>query len=162
VLLDKTAALSPWAIASDRFRAVDGYPQLKLALAAALASSADETRDKASSPPALAFPGRRAGLKASYRNIIAFSAQTRQTASMLSDGRLFRKGRPTRSSALSSKEAARFLPACRDCRRDRFKSATPLVVAENSKIAGVCALRFLKSGSRAFRAGCARWACAPL
>src|SRR5882762_7082966 len=153
VLLDKTGTITVGNRHATDFEPVDGYPQLKLALLAALASSADETPEgKSIVTAALAVSGVVArDLNApSDAKFIAFSAQTRMSGVDLSDGRCIRKGAPDAVIAFI-KQRGGSVPAGLQETVDAIasKGATPLVVAENSKIAGVVALEdILKSGMR--------------
>jgi K+-transporting ATPase ATPase B chain len=153
VLLDKTGTITVGNRHATDFAPVDGYPQLKLALLAALASSADETPEgKSIVTAALEVSGvvERDLNAPSDAKFIAFSAQTRMSGVDLADGRSIRKGAPDAVIAFV-KQRGGSVPAGLQETVDAIasKGATPLVVAENSKIAGVVALEdILKSGMR--------------
>jgi potassium-transporting ATPase ATP-binding subunit len=153
VLLDKTGTITVGNRHATDFEPVDGYSQLKLALLAALASAADETPEgKSIVTAALSVSGVVArDLNApSDAKFIAFSAQTRMSGVDLSDGRCIRKGAPDAVIAFV-KQRGGSVPAGLQETVDAIasKGATPLVVAENSKIVGVVALEdILKSGMR--------------
>jgi K+-transporting ATPase ATPase B chain len=153
VLLDKTGTITVGNRHATDFAPVDGYPQLKLALLAALASAADETPEgKSIVTAALEVSGvvERDLNAPSDAKFIAFSAQTRMSGVDLADGRSIRKGAPDAVIAFV-KQRGGSVPAGLQETVDAIasKGATPLVVAENSKIAGVVALEdILKSGMR--------------
>jgi K+-transporting ATPase ATPase B chain len=153
VLLDKTGTITVGNRHATDFEPVDGYPQLKLAMLAALASAADETPEgKSIVTAALAVSGVVAkDLNApTDAKFIAFSAQTRMSGVDLADGRCIRKGAPDAVIAFI-KQRGGAVPAGLQEAVDGIasKGATPLVVAENSKICGVVALEdILKTGMR--------------
>jgi len=81
---------------------------------------------------------------------IAFSAQTRMSGIDLPDGTIIRKGAPDAVIAFV-RERQGIIPATLQQTIDSiaFKGATPLVVSENAKVAGVVVLEdILKSGMR--------------
>src|ERR1700686_2907383 len=97
VLLDKTGTITVGNRHATDFATVGDHSQLRLALMAALASSADETPEgKSIVTAALGVSGVAArDLNApSDAKFIAFSAQTRMSGVDLSDGRCIRKGAP--------------------------------------------------------------------
>jgi K+-transporting ATPase ATPase B chain len=150
VLLDKTGTITIGNRRATDFKPVAGYSQLKLALLAALASAADETPEGKSIVTAAQAVGvgARELIAPTDTQFIAFSAQTRMSGVDLSDGRCIRKGAPDAVIAfVQQKDGA--VPAGLQQAVDAIASngATPLVVAENSKIAGVVALEdILKPG----------------
>jgi len=153
LLLDKTGTITLGNRQATAFRPVRGVTEQELADAAQLASLADETPEgKSIVTAALAVSGVVArDLNApSDAKFIAFSAQTRMSGVDLSDGRCIRKGAPDAVIAFI-KQRGGAVPAGLQETVDGIasKGATPLVVAENSKIAGVVALEdILKSGMR--------------
>src|SRR6266446_3495410 len=153
VLLDKTGTITIGNRHATDFEPVDGYPQLKLALLAALASAADETPEgKSIVTAALAVSGVVArDLNApTDAKFIAFSAQTRMSGVDLADGRCIRKGAPDAVIAFIKQRGGVVPSGLQETvNAIASKGATPLVVAENSKIVGVVALEdILKSGMR--------------
>jgi K+-transporting ATPase ATPase B chain len=143
VLLDKTGTITVGNRRATDFKPVAGYSQLKLALLAALASAADETPEGKS----IVTAAQAVGVGARELNaptdaqFIPFSAQTRMSGVDLSDGRCIRKGAPDAVIAfVQQRDGA--IPAGLQQAVEAIasKGATPLVVAESSKIAGVVAL----------------------
>ena len=150
VLLDKTGTITMGNRRATDFEPVAGYSQLKLARLAALASTADETPEGKSIVTAAQAVGVGAReLDApSDAQFIPFSAQTRMSGVDLSDGRCIRKGAPDAVIAFVRQRDG-VVPAGLQQTVDAIasKGATPLVVAENSKITGVIALEdILKPG----------------
>src|SRR5580698_4581967 len=150
VLLDKTGTITIGNRRATDLVPVNGYSQLKLALLAALASAADETPEGKSivtKAQALGVGSRELSTPSDVR-FIPFSAQTRMSGVDLSDGRSIRKGAPDAVIAFV-RERDGIVPSVLQETVDAVasKGATPLVVAENSKIAGVIALEdILKPG----------------
>jgi K+-transporting ATPase ATPase B chain len=152
VLLDKTGTITVGNRHATKFEPVAGYSQLKLALLAALASAADETPEGKSIVTAAQAVGVGAReLNApSDAQFIPFSAQSRMSGIDLSDGRCIRKGAPDAVIAFVQQRNG-VIPAELQQTVDTIASAgaTPLAVAEGSKIAGVVALEdILKTGMR--------------
>jgi K+-transporting ATPase ATPase B chain len=150
VLLDKTGTITVGNRHATKFQPVAGYSQLKLALLAALASTADETPEGKSIVTAAQAVGvATRDLNApSDAQFIAFSAQTRMSGIDLSDGRCIRKGAPDAVITFVQQRNG-VIPAELQRTVDTIASegATPLAVAEGSKIAGVVALEdILKTG----------------
>jgi potassium-transporting ATPase ATP-binding subunit len=152
VLLDKTGTITVGNRRATKFEPVAGYSQLKLALLAALASGADETPEGKS----IVTAAQAVGVGARELNapgdaqFIAFSAQSRMSGIDLSDGRCIRKGAPDAVIAFVQQRNG-VIPAELQQTVDTIASAgaTPLAVAEGSKIAGVVALEdILKTGMR--------------
>jgi potassium-transporting ATPase ATP-binding subunit len=150
VLLDKTGTITVGNRHATKFQPVAGYSQLKLALLAALASTADETPEGKSIVTAAQAVGvATRDLNApSDAQFVAFSAQTRMSGIDLSDGRCIRKGAPDAVITFVQQRNG-VIPAELQRTIDTIASegATPLAVAEGSKIAGVVALEdILKKG----------------
>jgi K+-transporting ATPase ATPase B chain len=152
VLLDKTGTITVGNRHATKFEPVAGYSQLKLALLAALASAADETPEGKSIVIAAQAVGVGArelnGLSAAQ--FVPFSAQSRMSGIDLSDGRCIRKGAPDAVIAFVQQRNGS-IPAELQRAVDAIASqgATPLAVAEDSRIAGVVALEdILKTGMR--------------
>jgi K+-transporting ATPase ATPase B chain len=150
VLLDKTGTITVGNRRATDFVAMTGYSQLRLALLAALASAADETPEgKSIVTAAQAIGVITKDLSApTDAKFIPFSAQSRMSGVDFPDGRCIRKGAPDAVVAFVKKRDG-VIPAALQQSVDAIasKGATPLVVAENSKIAGVLALEdILKPG----------------
>jgi potassium-transporting ATPase ATP-binding subunit len=150
VLLDKTGTITMGNRRATDFEPMPGYSQLKLALFAAIASVADETPEGKSIVSAAQIIGVSSKeLNApSDARFIPFSAQTRMSGVDYPDGRCIRKGAPDAVIAfVQQRDGA--IPSGLQRMVDAIgsKGATPLVVAENSKIAGVVTLEdILKPG----------------
>jgi potassium-transporting ATPase ATP-binding subunit len=150
VLLDKTGTITVGNRRATDFVPMTGYSQLKLALLAALASAADETPEGKS----IVTAAQAIGVSSKELNaptdaqFIPFSAQTRMSGVDFPDGRCVRKGAADAVIAfVQQRDGA--IPAGLRQAVDTIasKGATPLVVSENSKIAGVVALEdILKPG----------------
>ena len=151
VLLDKTGTITVGNRHATDFEPVGGYSKIKLASLAALASAADETPEGKS----IVVAAQAAGVGAkeelnppSDAKFIAFTAQTRMSGVDLADGRVIRKGAPDAVIAFVRQREG-IVPNGLQQIVDGIasKGATPLVVAEDSKIAGVVALEdILKPG----------------
>ena len=152
VLLDKTGTITVGNRHATNFKPVTGYTQLRLALLAALASVADETPEGKSIVTAAQAAGvgsRDLGV-AGGAKFVPFSAQARMSGIDQPDGRSIRKGAPDAVIAFIQQrngevpfELSQIVEAVAS------KGATPLVVAENGKIAGVVVLEdVLKTGMR--------------
>jgi potassium-transporting ATPase ATP-binding subunit len=150
VLLDKTGTITMGNRRATEFEPVAGYSQLKLALFAAIASAADETPEGKSIVTAaqtIGVSSRELNAPSDAR-FIPFSAQTRMSGVDYPDGRCIRKGAPDAVIAFVQQRNGAIPSGLRQTvDAIASKGATPLVVAENSKIAGVVALEdILKPG----------------
>src|SRR6202049_2098714 len=143
VLLDKTGTITVGNRRATKFEPVAGYSQLKLALLAALASGADETPEGKSIVTAAQAVGvgARELIAPTDTQFIAFSAQTRMRGGSSSYCRCIPTGAPDAVITFVRQRDGE-VPAGLQQAVDAIasKGATPLVVAENSKIAGVVAL----------------------
>jgi K+-transporting ATPase ATPase B chain len=150
VLLDKTGTITVGNRRATDFVAMTGYSQLRLALLAALASAADETPEgKSIVTAAQAIGVISKDLSApTDAKFFPFSAQSRMSGVDFPDGRCIRKGAPDAVVAFVKKRDGVIPEALQQSvEAIASKGATPLVVAENSKIAGVLALEdILKPG----------------
>jgi K+-transporting ATPase ATPase B chain len=152
VLLDKTGTITVGNRHATDFTPVGDYSQLKLAMLAGLASSADETPEGKSivrAAQAIGVAIRDLTVPGDAR-FIAFSAQTRMSGVDLSNGASIRKGAPDSVIAFV-RERDGIIPAQLQETVDSIasKGATPLVVAEGARVAGVVALEdILKTGMR--------------
>ena len=150
VLLDKTGTITVGNRRATDFVPVAGYSQLKLALLAALASAADETpegKSIATAAHAIGVGSRELNMPAEAQ-FISFSAHTRMSGVDFPDGRCIRKGAPDAVTGFVLQRDGT-VPAGLQHTIDAIasKGATPLVVSENSRIAGVIALEdILKPG----------------
>jgi K+-transporting ATPase ATPase B chain len=150
VLLDKTGTITVGNRHATEFEAVGNYSQLKLALLAGLASTSDETPEGRSivrAAQALGVPGKDL-IAPNGTQFIAFSAQTRMSGIDMPDGACIRKGAADAVMAFVQ-ERNGVIPAKLQQTVDSVasKGATPLVVADGAKIAGVVVLEdILKPG----------------
>ncbi len=152
VLLDKTGTITVGNRHATDFTPVGDYSQLKLALLAGLASTADETPEGKSIVRAAQAIG--VGIRdltvPGDARFIAFSAQTRMSGVDLPNGTCIRKGAPDAVTAFV-RERDGIIPAQLQETVDSIasKGATPLVVAEGARVAGVVVLEdILKTGMR--------------
>ena len=152
VLLDKTGTITIGNRHATGFEAVGNYSQLVLAHLAAMASTSDETPEGKSIVRAAQALG--VGAKELTAppgtQFIAFSAQTRMSGVDLPNGTAIRKGAPDAVIAFVQSKGG-IIPASLQRTVDSIasKGATPLIVAENAKIAGVVVLEdVLKPGMR--------------
>jgi K+-transporting ATPase ATPase B chain len=150
VLLDKTGTITVGNRHATEFESVGNYTQLKLALLAGLASASDETPEGKSivrAAQVLGVPGKDL-VAPSGAEFIAFSAQTRMSGIDLPDGTSVRKGAADAVMTFV-KDRDGIIPARLQQMVDSIasKGATPLVVADGAKIAGVVVLEdILKPG----------------
>ena len=143
VLLDKTGTITVGNRHATEFEPVANYSELRLALLAGLASTSDETPEGKSIVLAAKTVGVAAkDLIAPFgTEFITFSAQTRMSGVDLPDGACIRKGAPDALIAFVQEKGGT-VPAKLQQSIDSIASngATPLVVAEGAKIAGVIIL----------------------
>jgi K+-transporting ATPase ATPase B chain len=152
VLLDKTGTITVGNRHATEFIPVGGYSQIKLALLAGLASTSDETPEGKSIVRAAQVLG--VGIKDLTpplgTDFVPFTAQTRMSGVDLPDRSSIRKG--AADSVINYVRAqGGAIPASLQQTVDSVaaKGATPLVVTEGSKIAGVVVLEdILKTGMR--------------
>ena len=152
VLLDKTGTITIGNRHATGFESLGNYSQLALAHLAALASTSDETPEGKSivrAAQALGVGAKELTAPTGAR-FIAFSAQTRMSGVDLPNGTSIRKGAPDAVIAFAQGKGG-IIPASLQHTVDSIasKGATPLIVAENAKIAGVVVLEdVLKPGMR--------------
>ena len=152
VLLDKTGTITIGNRHATGFESLGNYSQLALAHLAALASTSDETPEGKSivrAAQALGVGAKELTAPTGAR-FIAFSAQTRMSGVDLPNGTSIRKGAPDAVIAFAQGKGG-VIPASLQHTVDSIasKGATPLIVAENAKIAGVVVLEdVLKPGMR--------------
>jgi len=150
VLFDKTGTITVGNRQATEFLPVGGYTANEVSRLSAMASAADETPEGKSIVKAYEAKGLGSISLADSARVIAFSAQTRMSGVDMPDGQRIRKGA---SDAIISfvKSAGGTVPdALRQVvERVASKGATPLVVAENNRIAGVIVLSdILKPGMK--------------
>ncbi len=152
VLLDKTGTITIGNRHAADFTPVGDHSQLRLALLAGLASASDETPEGKSivrAAQALGVPAKDLTMP-SGTQFIAFSAQTRMSGVDLPNGACIRKGAPDAVIAFVQGRNG-VIPVKLQQTVDLVasKGATPLVVADGAKIAGVVALEnILNPGMR--------------
>ncbi len=152
VLLDKTGTITIGNRHAADFTPVGDHSQLRLALLAGLASASDETPEGKSivrAAQALGVPAKDLTTP-SGTQFIAFSAQTRMSGVDLPNGACIRKGAPDAVIAFVQGRNG-VIPVKLQQTVDLVasKGATPLVVADGAKIAGVVALEnILNPGMR--------------
>jgi K+-transporting ATPase ATPase B chain len=150
VLLDKTGTITVGNRHATDFQPVDGYSRERLAQLAALASIADQTPEGKSIVSTAQTVGVKDLQVAAGSQFVPFTAQTRMSGVDLANGTRLRKGA---ADAIITfvREREGVVPASLQSTVDAIasKGATPLVVAENAKIAGVVVLEdILKTGMR--------------
>ena len=144
VLLDKTGTITVGNRRATRFLPLAGWGPESLAALAALASAADQTPEGRSIV-------KLAGVEPSLPEgaaFVPFSAQTRMSGVDLEDGRRIRKGAADAVIKFVKREGGK-IPEGLGALVDDVarKGATPLVVAEDDRIAGVIMLEdILKQG----------------
>ena len=141
VLLDKTGTITMGNRQATQFLPVDKYSVADLMSLAALASAADQTPEGKSIVKAFEAQGKVSVSVPHGAQFIAFSAQTRMSGIDLQDGRRIRKGAPDAVATFVENQkgtAPNELKAMVD--GVALKGATPLLVADGAKIAGVVVL----------------------
>jgi potassium-transporting ATPase ATP-binding subunit len=141
VLLDKTGTITMGNRQATEFFPVDKYSVADLMSLAALASAADQTPEGKSIVKAFEAQGKVSVSVPHGAQFIAFSAHTRMSGIDLQDGRRIRKGAPDAVTTFVENQkgsAPNELKAMVD--GVALKGATPLLVADGAKIAGVVVL----------------------
>ncbi len=141
VLLDKTGTITIGNRNATTFLPVSGYTASELGLLAALASAADETPEGKSIVRLFEKEGRSAVMAPPGAEFISFSAQTRMSGVDLPDGRRIRKG-ATDAVAEFVKASGGTVPQDLETivHTAASNGATPLVVADGARVAGVVVL----------------------
>jgi len=141
VLLDKTGTITMGNRQATEFLPVEHYSVADLMSLAALASAADQTPEGKSIVKAFEAQGKLSVSVPHGAQFIAFSAQTRMSGIDLPDGRLIRKGAPDAVIKFVAGKNGNG-PSGLDALVDGVarKGATPLLVADGAKIAGVVVL----------------------
>jgi K+-transporting ATPase ATPase B chain len=152
VLLDKTGTITVGNRRATQFVPVGNYTVEELGRLAALSSAADETPEGKSIVRLFETLGsRNPGLAAvSDAQFVTFSAQTRMSGVDLASGVSLRKGAPDAVMRFIERQKG-VIPAELKARVEEFssKGATPLVVADGAKIAGIVVLEdILKTGTK--------------
>jgi K+-transporting ATPase ATPase B chain len=151
VLLDKTGTITVGNRHATEFVAVGNYSEAQVAQLAAFASASDETPEGKS----IVLHARAQGVSKDLATpngatFVAFTAQTRMSGLDLLDGTCIRKGAPDAVIAFVRNQGG-MIPGSLQSTVDSIasKGATPLVVAQGAKIAGVIVLEdILKTGMR--------------
>jgi len=141
VLLDKTGTITMGNRQATEFLPVEHYSVADLMSLAALASAADQTPEGKSIVKAFEAQGKLSVSVPHGAQFIAFSAQTRMSGIDLPDGRLIRKGAPDAVIKFVAGKNGNG-PSGLDTLVDGVarKGATPLLVADGARIAGVVVL----------------------
>jgi len=150
VLLDKTGTITVGNRRATEFLPLGNFPPAELLRLAALASAADETPEGKS---IVAFFGARGNGPVNVVQgcrFVPFSAQTRMSGVDLPDGRRIRKGAADAINDFVNNGKGSMPPELRALvDRVASKGATPLVVAEDGRVAGVIVLSdILKPGMK--------------
>ena len=141
VLLDKTGTITMGNRQATEFLPVDKYSVADLMSLAAIASAADQTPEGKSIVKAFEAQGKVSVSVPQGSQFIAFSEQTRMSGIDLPDGRCIRKGAPD--------AVAKFVEGKKGSLQSELqamidgvatKGATPLLVADGAKIAGLVVL----------------------
>ena len=150
VMLDKTGTITIGNRHATQFLPVGGYEVTELGRLAALASAADATPEGKSILRTYEAQFKKTIAVPPGAQFVPFSAQTRMSGVDLADGRHIRKGAADAITALVAARGGtepRELGALVDSVAS--KGATPLVVAEDGRVAGVIVLEdVLKPGLR--------------
>jgi K+-transporting ATPase ATPase B chain len=161
LLLDKTGTITIGNRKATQFVPMNNFSVAELGQLAALASFADQTPEGKSILELFARPldGRADGAGASYPSrvvediapsalFVAFTAQTRMSGVDLPDGRRIRKGAPDAVLRHVQQQGGQVPPRCQEqIAAVASKGATPLLVCEGNRIAGMIVLEdILKPG----------------
>jgi potassium-transporting ATPase ATP-binding subunit len=141
VLLDKTGTITMGNRQATEFLPVDKYSVADLMSLAAIASAADQTPEGKSIVKAFEAQGKVSVSVPQGSQFIAFSAQTRMSGIDLQDGRCIRKGAPDAvAKFVESRKGTVVSEVQAIVDGVAMKGATPLLVADGAKIAGVVVL----------------------
>ncbi len=142
VLFDKTGTITLGSRRASDFLPVGGVSQQELRIAAALASSADQTPEGQSIVTAVLADVPSQAIEAPKgAQFVPFTAQTRMSGIDLPDGRRVRKGAPDAIADYLRAQGAQ-VPAALTPLIERVAAAgsTPLVVADNLRALGIVVL----------------------
>ena len=149
LLLDKTGTITIGNRKATRFVPFDGFSVAELGHLAAQASAADQTPEGKSIVELFQASGNNGnGAVPAGTKFVAFTAQTRMSGADLPDGRQIRKGAPD-SIVRHVKKQNGSVPANTDTvvASVAGKGATPLLVCDGNRIAGMVVLEdILKPG----------------
>lgn len=161
LLLDKTGTITMGNRRATQFVPVDSYTAAEVGRLAALASVADQTPEGKSivdlyhklpsnGQAHAAAPLRTEALAVPGARFIEFTAQTRMSGVDLPDGRRIRKGAPDAVIRHVQQHGGQLPTGLQQQVNDvAARGATPLLVCEGSKVAGVVVLEdILKPGMR--------------
>lgn len=141
VLLDKTGTITMGNRQATEFLPVEKYSTADLMSLAALASAADQTPEGKSIVKAFEAQGKVSVSVPQGAQFIAFSAQTRMSGIDLLDGRHIRKGAPDAvAKFVESRKGTVISEVQAIVDGVATKGATPLLVADGAKVAGVVVL----------------------
>jgi K+-transporting ATPase ATPase B chain len=141
VLLDKTGTITMGNRQATQFLPVDKYSVADLMSLAGLASAADQTPEGKSIVKAFEAQGKVSVSVPHRAQFIAFSAQTRMSGIDLPDGRCIRKGAPDAvAKFVESRKGTVVSELQAIVDGVAIKGATPLLVSDGGKIAGVVVL----------------------
>jgi K+-transporting ATPase ATPase B chain len=146
LLLDKTGTITMGNRRATRLVPLNNYSEVELGQLAALASLADQTPEGKSilelaDQLAGDGQGRPAGAVPPGARFVEFTAQTRMSGVDLADGRRIRKGAPDSVMLYAQQQGGRLPEGLQGHVNDvASKGATPLLVCEGSRIAGVVVL----------------------
>jgi K+-transporting ATPase ATPase B chain len=150
VLFDKTGTITMGNRQATEFLPVSGYTADEVSRLSALASAADETPEGKSIVKAYESKGHGTVSLQPDARFVVFSAQTRMSGVDLPDGRRIRKGAADAIISFVTEAGGTVPDALRPLvERVASKGATPLVVADNGRVAGVIVLSdILKPGMK--------------
>jgi K+-transporting ATPase ATPase B chain len=141
VLLDKTGTITMGNRSATEFLPVGTYSAADLAALAALASAADETPEGKSIVRLFETQSKTPVSVPPEAQAIPFTAQTRMSGVDLPDGRCLRKGAPDAITQLVESKKGSVPDGLSELVGTvASKGATPLVVADGARIAGVIVL----------------------
>ncbi|MGB7569970.1 MAG: potassium-transporting ATPase subunit KdpB, partial [Chitinivibrionales bacterium] len=150
VLFDKTGTITMGNRQATEFLPVGSYSADEVSQLSAIASGADETPEGKSIVKAYEKKGFGPVSLAQGSHFVPFSAQTRMSGVDLPDGRRIRKGAADAIISFIESQGGTVPDKLRPLvERVASKGATPLVVADGSKVAGVIVLSdILKPGMK--------------
>ena len=141
VLLDKTGTITIGNRHATQFLPVGGYSEADLGKLAALASASDDTPEGKSIVRAYEQQQKTTTKTPHESRFIPFTAQTRMSGIDIPDGRRIRKGAPDSIVKLVKSQQGSIPPELQPMVDGvASKGATPLLVTEDNKIAGVVVL----------------------
>jgi K+-transporting ATPase ATPase B chain len=161
LLLDKTGTITIGNRRATQFLPMDGFSAEQVGQLASLASFADQTPEGKSIVELFARPGsgirgQESGVRSQADGVppgaqfVAFTAQTRMSGVDLPDGRSVRKGAADAVMQHTRQQGGRVPERCQQQVDDvASQGATPLLVCEGNRIAGLVVLEdILKPGIR--------------